>query len=190
MKAAAERRATQTVIPCWAHLCRSWFQARDLYVAECGRTSFFRRFRWPSMIGVKVWERAEPRRPGEKVKRRLCPKMRASARVGNFRKQRTMAWGALGIVLAGAFAAWALGVRERATIVTVKPSETYQVMTGWEVTARAWETEQGREPLRWLLARLPRRDHRGSGRRGRDQPHPDRNPIAARRTRSITGPAS
>ena len=53
-----------------------------------------------------------------------------------------MAWGALGIVLAGAFAAWALGVRERATIVTVKPSETYQVMTGWEVTARAWETDK------------------------------------------------
>ena len=53
--------------------------------------------------------------------------------MGNFRKQRTMAWGALGIVLAGAFAAWALGAREGATVVTVKPSETYQVMKGWEV---------------------------------------------------------
>ena len=59
--------------------------------------------------------------------------------VANLRKQRTMAWGALGIVLAGACAAWALGAREGATIVTVKPSETYQVMTGWEVTARGWE---------------------------------------------------
>ena len=28
--------------------------------------------------------------------------------------------------------------------MTVKPSETYQVMTGWEVTARCWEIGQGR----------------------------------------------
>ena len=61
---------------------------------------------------------ASPRREGEEA---ALSNTRASVRVGNFRKQRAMAWGALGIVLAGAFAAWALGVRERATIVTVKP---------------------------------------------------------------------
>ena len=107
---------------------------------------------WPNIIfqplslalndrckGLGARRAASPRREGEEA---ALSKMRASARVGNFRKQRTMAWGALGIVLAGAFAAWALGVRERATIVTVKPSETYQVMTGWEVTARAWEKDK------------------------------------------------
>ena len=38
-------------------------------------------------------------------------------------KQRTMAWGALGIVLAGAFAAWALGAEEGATVVYGQPSK-------------------------------------------------------------------
>jgi O-glycosyl hydrolase len=60
-------------------------------------------------------------------------------------KQRTMAWGALGIVLAGAFASWALRAEESATVVTVNPSETYQVMKGWEVTARLWEQDKRRD---------------------------------------------
>src|SRR6476469_5803102 len=108
---------------------------------------------WPNIIfqprslalndrckGLAARRAALPRREGEEA---ALSNMRASARVGNFRKQRTMAWGALGIVLAGAFAAWALGVRERATIVTVKPSETYQVMTGWEATTYAgWENKR------------------------------------------------
>lgn len=54
-------------------------------------------------------------------------------------KNRTMAWGALGIVLAGAFAAWVLEAEESATVVTVNPAETHQVMKGWEVMPRFWE---------------------------------------------------
>ena len=53
-----------------------------------------------------------------------------------------MAWGALGVVLAGTFAAWALGPEESATVVTVNPSETHQVMKGWEVMPRFWEQDK------------------------------------------------
>src|SRR5262249_54277816 len=84
--------------------------------------------------------------------------------MGNFRKQRTIAWGGLGIVLAGivlagAFVAWAPGAREGATVVTVNPSETYQVMTGWEVMAgyNLWERDKPRWDLRYrdlILDRL------------------------------------
>ena len=72
-----------------------------------------------------------------------------------------MAWGALGIVLAGAFAAWALGAREGATVVTVNPSETYQVMKGWEVTARFWEQDKrlDRYDPSWLRYRDLILDH-------------------------------
>jgi hypothetical protein len=56
-----------------------------------------------------------------------------------------MAWGGLGIVLVAAFAIWALGAKQGATVVTVNPLETYQVMKGWEVTARFWEHDKRRD---------------------------------------------
>jgi hypothetical protein len=49
--------------------------------------------------------------------------------------------GALGFVLAGAFAAWALMAREGATVVTVEPSETYvriEIKSGAENPVDYW----------------------------------------------------
>jgi hypothetical protein len=45
-----------------------------------------------------------------------------------------MAWGALGIVLAGAFVVWAIRARDGATVVT-----------GWEVIPRFWEQDMRRD---------------------------------------------
>jgi hypothetical protein len=76
-------------------------------------------------------------------------------------KQQMTAWGALGVVLAGAFSAWAVEAEEGATVVTVEPSETYQVMKGWEVTARLWEEDKRRDRYdpSWLRYRDLILDH-------------------------------
>jgi hypothetical protein len=60
-----------------------------------------------------------------------------------------MASGVLGIVIAVAFAALALGAREVATVVTVNPSQTYQVMKGWEVVAGLNFWDQGKNLWVW-----------------------------------------
>jgi hypothetical protein len=64
--------------------------------------------------------------------------------MGKLRKQRTVSWGALGVVLAGAFSAWALEEREGTTVVTVNPMETHQVMKGWEVLGSINFWDQGK----------------------------------------------
>jgi hypothetical protein len=72
-----------------------------------------------------------------------------------------MAWGALGAVLSATFVAWALWARESATVVTVNPSETYQVMKGWEVYRRFWEHDKRRDRYdpSWLRYRDLILDH-------------------------------
>jgi hypothetical protein len=76
-------------------------------------------------------------------------------------KQRKIAWGALTILILGAFAAWSLVAREGETAVTVEPSETYQAIKGWEVTARFWEQDKGRDryDATWLHYRALILDH-------------------------------
>jgi hypothetical protein len=69
-----------------------------------------------------------------------------------------MVWGALGILVAVVFVTWA---REGETVVTVQPSETFQVMKGWEVFARFWEQDkrQDRYDPSWLRYRDLILDH-------------------------------
>jgi O-glycosyl hydrolase len=76
-------------------------------------------------------------------------------------KPRKIALGALAIFTLAAFDAWSLAAREGETVVTVKTSQTYQAIKGWEVTARFWEQDKRRDryDATWLHYRDLILDH-------------------------------